>query len=167
MFTIVHLHLLLNHLPIIVTGLGLLLVALAVWRADDYLARVALWFLVGGAVSALPTYLTGSGAEHAVRDLPGVTRPIMIMQAHSNMALIAAIVVGVLGAYALWALWRYRRPATLPRVVMWVTLVGALVGSGLMAYSGLLGGEIRHTEVRPGFVPPARGPAAGDTSVRD
>jgi len=165
MFTIVHLHLLLNHLPIIVTGLGLLLVALAVWRADDYLARVALWFLVGGAVSALPTYLTGDGAEHAVRDLPGVTRPIM--QAHSNMALVAAIVVGVLGAYALWALWRYRRPATLPRVVMLVTLVGALVGSGLMAYTGLLGGEIRHTEVRPGFVPPARRPAAGDTLVRD
>jgi uncharacterized membrane protein len=164
MFTTVHLHLLLNHLPIIVTGLGWLLITLAAWRADDYLARVALWFLVGGAVSALPTYLTGSGASQAVRNLPGVTRPLI--SAHSNMAVIAAIVVGVLGAYALWALWRYRRPAYLPRIVVRITFVGALVGSGLMAYTGLLGGQIRHTEVRPGFVPPApRAATAGDTSA--
>ena len=66
MFSIVHLHLLLNHLPIIVTGLGLLLVALAVWRADDYLARVALWFLVGGAVSALNRWCSSARQ----RDMP-------------------------------------------------------------------------------------------------
>jgi hypothetical protein len=55
MFTTVHLHLLLNHLPIIITGLALVLVAVAAWRKDDYLARIGLVFLVGGALSALPT----------------------------------------------------------------------------------------------------------------
>jgi uncharacterized membrane protein len=163
-YSIVHLHLLLNHVPIIITGLALLLVAFAAWRHDDYLARVAFVFFVGGALSALPTYLTGEGAEDAVEDLPGVTK--QLIETHSDMALIAAIVVGVLGVVALWALWRYRRPATLPTGVVRVVLVGAAAGAGLMAYTGLLGGQIRHTEVRPGYVAPERGThrASGEDS---
>lgn len=159
MFTAVHLHLLLNHLPIIITGLGLLLIAIAAWRRDDYLARVALSFFVLSALSALPTYFTGNGAEHAIKGLPGVTREII--HKHEDIALFAAIGVGVLGVFALWALWRYRRPTTVPVGVVRVTLAGALVATGLMAYTGLLGGQIRHTEVRPGFVPAAdsAGPA--------
>ena len=153
MFSTVHLHRLLNHVPIIITGLGFALVAYAAWRNDDYLARVALVFFVGGALSALPTYLTGEGAEDAVEDLPGVTK--QLIETHSDMALIAAIVVGVLGVVALWALWRYRRPAILPTGIVRLIVVGALVGTGLMAYTGLLGGQVRHTEVRSGFVAPA------------
>ena len=152
MFTIVHLHLLLNHLPIIVVALGLVLVALAAWRRDDSIARVAFAFFVAGAIVALPTYLTGEGSENAVINLPGVTEALI--DGHKEMAFIAAIVTGVLGAFALWSLWRHRRSAVLPHTIVRVVLVGALVSSGLMAYTGLLGGQIRHTEVRPDFVPP-------------
>lgn len=153
MFSTVHLHLLLNHLPIIVTALALLVLVIAMWRHNELLLRVSLWFFVGGAVSALPTYLTGEGAEHAVKHMPGVTEALI--EKHSDIALIAAIVVGVLGLMALYALWRYQRPAMIPRPLVLTVLLAAVVGSGLMAYTGLLGGEIRHTEVRPGFVPPA------------
>jgi uncharacterized membrane protein len=152
MFTIVHLHLLLNHLPIIITALALVLVAIAAWRRDDYLARIALAFLVGGALSALPTYLTGSGAEHAVINLPDVSREMI--EQHEDIALIAALVVGALGVLSAWALWRYRRPAIVPPMIVRTLLAGAIIGASLMAYTGLLGGQIRHSEVRPGFVPP-------------
>ncbi|MGZ8379040.1 MAG: DUF2231 domain-containing protein [Gemmatirosa sp.] len=153
MYSLAHLHLLLNHLPIIVTGLGLLLLAVAVARRRDELARVALAFFVGGGLSALPTYLTGEPAEETVENLPGVTEAII--ERHEDAALVAAILVGALGAFALWALWRYRRPGALPGWVVRVALVAAVVGSGAMAWTGLLGGEVRHTEIRPDFVPPA------------
>lgn len=153
MFTTVHLHLLINHLPIIITALGLVLVGLAAWRHDDSIARVAFAFFVGGAISALPTYLTGEGSEDAVINLPGVTEALI--DQHQEIALIAAIALGVLGTYALWALWRHRRPAVLSPTIVRVALAGALVSSGLMAYTGLLGGQIRHTEIRSGFVAPA------------
>jgi uncharacterized membrane protein len=152
-YSAAHLHLIINHLPIIITGLGLLLIAIAAWRRDDYLARVALSFFVLSALSALPTYLSGEAAEHIVEKLPGVTKEII--ERHQDIALISASVIGVLGAFALLVLWRYRRPATVPVGVVRLTLAGALVATGLMAYTGLLGGEIRHTEVRPGFVAPA------------
>ncbi|MEO8623258.1 MAG: DUF2231 domain-containing protein [bacterium] len=155
MYTLAHVHLILNHLPIIITGIALLLAAVAAWRRDDYLVRVALSLLVLAALSALPTYLTGEDAEHAVIDMPGVTRELI--HDHEDMALIAACVVGALGTFALWALWRYRRPVVIPTLLVRATVVGALIGTALMAYTGLLGGEIRHTEVRSGFVAPARG----------
>ena len=156
MYSLAHVHLLLNHIPIIVTMLGLLLVAVAMWRHSDYLARVAMSFFVGGALSALPTYLTGDPAEHTVIHLPGVTREVI--HSHQDAALIAAIFVGVLGLFALWAIWNFWSTPLLPSWVVRVALVASIIGSGLMAWTGLLGGEVRHTEVRPGFVAPA-GPA--------
>jgi len=151
MFTVVHLHLLLNHLPIIVTALALALLVVAVWRGDDTLTRTGLVFLVGAALSALPAYLTGEGAEDAVEKLPGVTEALI--ERHSDIALVAAIIVGALGAVALFGLWRYRRPVPVPRGFLLFVIIGSFAGSGLMAWTGLLGGEIRHTEVRPGYVP--------------
>ncbi|MDQ2768525.1 MAG: hypothetical protein M3Y30_15390 [Gemmatimonadota bacterium] len=156
MYSLTHLHLLLNHVPIIVTVLGLLLVAVATWRKSDALARVALAFFVGGALSALPTYLTGDSAEHTVLHMPGVTRAVI--EAHSNAALISAIFVGALGVFALWSLWRFRSNALLPAWVVRVALAASIIGSGLMSWTGLLGGEVRHTEVRPGFVAPPAPP---------
>lgn len=159
MFTVVHLHLLLNHLPIVVTALALALLLVAVWRADDTLTRTGLVFLVGAALSALPTYLSGEGAEDAAEKLPGVTEAIV--EQHSDIALVAAIVVGALGVAALWGLWRYRRPVRVPHAFLLVMIIGTFAGAGLMAYTGLLGGEIRHTEVRPGYVPAGDGAALG------
>ena len=88
MFTTVHLHLLINHLPIIITALGLVLVGLAAWRHDDSIARVAFAFFVGGAISALPTYLTGEGSEEAVINLPGVTEALI----DSSASLISGLI---------------------------------------------------------------------------
>lgn len=158
MFSTVHLHLLPNHLPIIVPIIGLVLLLLAAWRDSNPLARVGLALLATGALAALPAYLTGEGAEEAVEHLPGVTESLI--EQHSNFALVAAIAIGVVGLVALWTLWRYRRPVAVPALLVRVTLLGAMISCGLMAYTGLLGGEIRHTEVRPGYVPASNGAAA-------
>ena len=131
MFTVVHLHLLLNHLPVIVTALALVLLVVAAWRGDDTLTRTGLAFLVGSALSALPTYLTGEGAEDAVEKLPGVTEALV--ERHSDIALVASIAVGALGVVALFGLWRYRRPVRVPRGFLLLVIIGSLAGSGLMA----------------------------------
>lgn len=146
MYTGAHLHLILNHWPIIVPMIGLLLLAFAWLRHAEPAARTGLALLVGGALAALPVYLTGEDAEHAVERAPGVTEALI--EQHADAALTGSLVLGVLGVFALWALWRYRRPTALPRWVLTASLGGALASSGLMAWVGLLGGEIRHTEVR-------------------
>ena len=93
--------------------------------------------------------------------MPGVTKALI--DRHEDAALVATILVGLLGAFALWTLWRYRRSTALPAWVLRVSLLAALVGSGAMAVTGFLGGQIRHTEIRSDFVPPASG--AGEAPV--
>lgn len=135
--------------------IAMVLAAIAVLRPNATVARVALSLMALGGIAALPTYLSGQRAEDAVDRLPDVTEALL--EQHQESALRAAVFVGILGAFALWALWRYRREEPLPRWVMRTALIGAVIGSALMGYTGLLGGRIRHTEVRPGYVAPAAG----------
>src|SRR5437773_11143022 len=62
-----HLHLILNHIPIIGTiiGLGLFIVSL-VGDTDD-LKRASLLVFAGVALLALATFLSGVGAQGAIR----------------------------------------------------------------------------------------------------
>lgn len=151
MIKTVHLHLILNHWPIIVPMLGFLLVAIASLRGSEPTGRVGLAFLVGGAVALLPAYFTGEGAEHSVRRAPGVTE--MVIDQHADAALWGVLVLGAVGGFALWSLWRFRAPGVLPRWVLAAALGGSLLASTVMARVGLLGGQIRHSEVRAN--PPA------------
>lgn len=66
--TPVHLHLLLNHVPVpvlgVVFGLLILLGGIA-WRRAD-VARTAMALFVAAGLAAIPTYLSGEPAEEAV-----------------------------------------------------------------------------------------------------
>lgn len=156
MYSLAHVHLLLNHFPIILTAIGLLFAILGVVQRKDEMTRLALAFFIAGGLFAIPTYFTGDDAAHAVGHLPGVTRGYIGQ--HEDAAFAASIVLGIVALFAILALWRYRRPVPLPRWVVWVTLIGGLFTSSSMARTGLLGGEIRHTEVRPAGAPGATPP---------
>jgi hypothetical protein len=141
----VHLHLLLNHVPVIGTIIGLCLLAWAVFRADPGIARATLGLFTILAVVALATFLTGEPAEEAVEGLAGVTEGSI--ERHEEAALLATIALGVLGAASLGALVWFRR-RTLPRRVMVLVLALAVVPAGAMAWTASLGGQIRHSELR-------------------
>ena len=148
-----HIHLLLNHLPIIGAIVGLLLLVTAVVRKSDELKRVSLAAFVLTALITVPVYLTGEPTADIVERLPDVTEALV--DEHQDAALISFIAVGVLGAIALWGLWRYRLAQILPQQVITISMILAIITSGLMVWTGGLGGQIRHTEVRRGFVVPA------------
>jgi uncharacterized membrane protein len=145
----VHIHLLLNHIPVIGMLIGLVVLALGVWRKNDSWTRLALGLFVVVAVASLATMLTGEGAEEAVERLPGVTDAVI--EPHEEAAKLAAMGAYVLGAISLAGLvWVRRRP--LPRTLTVIVLPVALLVAGLMAYTATLGGQIRHTEIRAGAV---------------
>lgn len=141
----VHLHLLLNHVPVLGVVFGVLLYGAARFRRDDAFARFALGFSAALAVVALVVYLTGEPAEEAVENLPGVSDAII--ERHEDAALLATIAMGSFGALALGALVRFRRRA----IPLWVTASGLIASIGLTAVMGWtanLGGQIRHSEIR-------------------
>ena len=143
----VHLHLLANHVPILGTLFALILLAASFFVAPDVLRRTALVVLIVSAVAGAVAYFTGEPAEDAIRGFPGVQRALI--HEHEEMAEVAWIVTGIVGLLALIVLVRWRRTA-IPRGVAVGAFVVTAVASGLMGYTGLLGGRIRHTEIRPG-----------------
>ena len=66
-----HLHLMLNHIPVVGMPFGLALVSLAFLRKSEELKRISLGFITIIALLAIPVYLTGEPAEELVENLPG------------------------------------------------------------------------------------------------
>ena len=77
MVNLVHLHLLLNHVPTIgtIVALGLLLLAFA--KKSNELTRASLAIFFAIALVSLPTYMTGYSAQRALKDRPGISAPLV------------------------------------------------------------------------------------------
>lgn len=139
-----HIHLMLNHVPVLGTVFGLALLAWGLLRRNSALERAALVTFVLLALAAIPVYLTGGAAEESVEHVAGMTEGAM--EAHEEAALLALIGIELLGVVALGALLlaRTRFAALLTRSVLAV----ALTTTGLMAWTANLGGRIRHSELQ-------------------
>jgi len=149
-----HIHLLLNHFPTVgmIIGLGLYLVAL--FLKSDHLKHASLVIFVGISLLAIPTYISGNGAQSTICQAkpeypcadPTISKPRI--EAHESAALVAFAVMEVLGAFAWLGLWQYRRIARISHWNLAVVLLLAVVTFGLMANAANIGGDIRHPEIR-------------------
>jgi hypothetical protein len=156
-----HVHLVSNHIPVLGTAFGLVLLVYAAARRDEGVKRVALGVFAVVALLALPVFFTGEPAEGVVENAPGISEPLI--EAHESAALAALVAVELLGALALAGLiatWRGRRP--LSPLVTRATVLVSLIAAGLMARTANLGGKIHHTEIRAGAVPPVEAEAEHD-----
>lgn len=143
-----HLHLLFNHLPILGTLFGLLILAGGFFLKNDAVKRTALGMFVLSGILAIPAYLTGEGAEEIVESLPGVTENLI--EAHEEMANIFLWMVGALGLIAAATFYTDLRAKKAAPMLYTLTFVAAI---GTMVFAqrvGASGGEIRHTEIRSG-----------------
>lgn len=150
--TAVHLHLALNHLPVIGVPLATLLLLVGWRRRSHELLTAAATGLVLLALSTVAVQQSGEGSEEIVEGLPGVDHEWV--EEHEEAAEVTLVVVGVTGAVALLYLLLAARPereAVTRRLLVGLLLLAALasVSLGRTAY---VGGQVRHPEVRP---PPA------------
>lgn len=142
-----HLHLLVNHAPIFGSLFALALLIASYFTAADTFRRAAFVVLILTAIAGAAANLSGDAAEDAIRGFPGVKRDVI--HEHEEMGDKAYYLAGVLGVLSLGALVRWRRRPIPANVTLIAALATAFVG-GAMVYTGLLGGRVRHTEVRPG-----------------
>jgi uncharacterized membrane protein len=141
-----HLHLVVNHFPIIGTifGLGILITGLLL--KNNSVKNIAYSLLVVAAVFAALSMGTGEGAEEMVEDLPSVGK--QIIHEHEELAEKFALVLYATGALALIALFLSYKKNSLEKYVALATVGLALVAVVLAKEVGTSGGEIRHTEIR-------------------
>jgi hypothetical protein len=143
---VVHLHLLLNHIPTVGFGIGVALFvgALVAKSRDVKRAALSILFLTG-AVTIL-TYVTGSDAKAAVASTPDVSTAQI--DAHETAALVAFAFMQATAFFSWLGLWTWRRLGDLAGWNQTTILILAVITFGLMARAANLGGEIRHPEIR-------------------
>ncbi len=146
----VHLHLLITHLPVFGSILGAFVLGYGLWVKNDHTKIAAYLLFVLSAIGAGIAYLTGEGAEEAVEDLPGVSE--MIMKQHEQFAMYALISLLILGALSLVSLFLTYKKSVFANTFSLITMVVSLISFALVAQTGNLGGQIRHTEIRTGAV---------------
>jgi uncharacterized membrane protein len=143
----VQMHLALTHVPVVLSLVGLIMLAVAVFIKNPTITKLSYILIFIAGIAAIPVFLTGDGTEEAVENLPGVSEAII--ERHEDVAKLAMISIAAAGFAALAALFSFRwQIAT--RVLKVVVLLLAITSGGLMAQTAHLGGQIRHTEIRTG-----------------
>lgn len=146
-----HLHMVVNHFPIIgvIFGLGILITGIVL--KNNTIKNVSYILFVVAALFAAASMYTGEGAEEIVEDLPNVGHKII--HEHEEMAEKLAIVLYILGAFSLVGFYLNFKKHTKANLVSYVVLVIALIAVFLGQQTGTTGGEIRHTEIRDSSTP--------------
>ena len=85
-----HIHLLLNHIPVLGTLLVLALLAFAAARRSPGRTRDALGVLAVLGVVSVVVYLTGGAAEDSVENLPGISERMIESHEESSSKSVVA-----------------------------------------------------------------------------
>ncbi len=141
-----HLHLMINHIPVIGLPGAVLLLLYAVVRKSEEVQRVAFGAIILVAILTIGVYLSGQAAENMVKKLPGVTEEAI--GRHEDVADLSLILIEALGVLALAGLFFLRRSGSIPKWLVSLVFVFSLITALVVGYTANRGGEIRHSEIR-------------------
>jgi uncharacterized membrane protein len=142
-----HIHLALNHVPVVGLPVVVLLLAWGVVRRSPEVTRASLGLLVLLAAVTIVVQLTGEPAEDLVEGLPGVFESGI--ERHEEAALIGSIGMSALGVLGCFGLWRLRTGKAVQGWYLPVLLAGGVALSVYFGWVANLGGQVRHSEIRP------------------
>jgi hypothetical protein len=155
-----HLHIILNHVPVIGIPFGTALLIWGFLRKSQEVKIAAFLVFVAIALVTIPTYVTGKAAEDIVEDLPGVSENLI--ENHESAATIALIATSILGGLALVRLLMASRFAAVGGPMTVLVFILSLGVSGWLARTANLGGQIRHSEIRDSPASIGENEAEGD-----
>lgn len=140
-----HLHLIVNHLPIVGSLLALPLLLLTLWRRQRAMLDASVVLLVLAALGGGAAWLSGGEAEEIVEDLPGIREATI--EEHEEIAEVGGVLMIVAGAVGVGAWFMTRRKdGPVPLLAAAAPLVVTAVASVALGLAGQSGGQIRHPE---------------------
>ena len=158
-----HLHIVLNHFPLIGSLFVLGLLIASAYMKNDGMRRVSLILFVVLGLLAIPTYITGAAAGWAYQGRPDMST--QILDAHRDAALLAFVFLGLTGIASWLVLWRERRFARTSNAGLYTVLALGCVALLTTIETGSLGGTVLRPELREGAMAEATGLTAGIESA--
>ncbi len=141
-----HLHLALNHVPVLGTPFLIVLLLWSWARGQLVTQRFCLWLFVVLAAASVAIKFTGDFAAEKVGAQPGFDK--VLIEQHEQAADQATTGVFFMGIAAVVALFVSRRGRPAPKWSLALLALLALVTFVLMARTANFGGHIRHPEIR-------------------
>lgn len=141
-----HLHLALNHVPVLGIFFSLVLFLTGMIRRSEEVKRISLWGFVLLALFSIGLKYTGDFAFQALHRESWLDPAIVAKHEDAaNRAVTGAVVLGLLAAGDLVLSRRMKTTVTWINGVILVAAVGTFI---LLLAAANLGGDIRHVEVR-------------------
>jgi uncharacterized membrane protein len=137
-----YLHLLSNHFPILGSLFGVLLLVVALVKPNLHTTLSAYLILLVSGIGGILAYFTGEPAEESIEHVAGISHKLI--HVHEEMAENALIFVFLLTAAAVVGLWAERAQWKNAKKIERFTLVVGIIAFILFAFTGYLGGHIRH-----------------------
>jgi hypothetical protein len=147
-----HIHLLITHLPIFGSILGGLVLFYGIWTKSNQTKIAAYGLFIISSFGAGIAYLTGEAAEESVELLPGIIEATI--EKHEDFAIYALISLIILGVVSTLAIFLTLKKSPLTRLLAFVIFIFSLFSFGIVARTGYLGGQIRHSEIVKGLTTP-------------
>ena len=143
---VAHYHLVLNHLPIIIPVVGLLVLIGGFIVKSEIVKRTAYCIFILGAITAFAAIVTGDGAEHVVKHIDGISKDLI--HEHEEKAEVFALLSYALGIGSIAALWSNWKKKLYANYIALAIVVYCLTVLYFGQQTGTTGGEIRHSEIR-------------------
>jgi len=144
-FTLIEMHLALNHAPFFTILFGVLFLIYGVIKKEKLFLRIGFAFIAVSAVVSALVFLSGEMAHDTVARFAGVEHEdIELHETAAKYLLITMVVLGLLMAYGHFKFGGDKTPN-------WfgiVTIIISFSALFLLIHTQKLGGEIRHPEVR-------------------
>jgi uncharacterized membrane protein len=144
-----HLHMVVNHFPIIGTIFGFIILIIGLALKNKTLQNTSYGLFVVAAIFGAISMGTGEGAEELVEDMPN--RGKQIIHEHEELAEKLAILLYVLGGLSLVGMYLNFKNNSKAKLLSFLILGISTAGLLLVQKVGTSGGEIRHTEIRADF----------------
>ncbi len=160
-----HLHLVVNHFPIIVPILAMGILIVGIILKNNTVKNTAYALFIVSAVFAAFSMGTGDGAEEAVEDMATVGK--QVIHEHEEMAEKLAIVLYFLAIISIGGIYLNIKNHSKAKWVSYAALLVAIVGIFFAKETGTTGGEVRHTEIRSDSKPNSSAIEQSKSEIKD
>ena len=143
-----HLHLIVNHLPIIFPIVGIIILLIGIFSKSEVTKRNAYVIFMLGAITSIAAMMTGENAENSATKIAGLSESLI--EKHADISEIFAILTYVLGGISLVALILSFKNSVISKYAPFSVGILAIVCVFFGQKVGTTGGEIKHTEIRTG-----------------
>lgn len=141
-----HLHLFVNHFPIIGLFFGFLILLFGIIKNNATLKSTAYVIFIFCTIMGKISMMTGDKAEHIVEEMTGFSHDYI--HEHEEAAELFMKPLYILGLVSIFGLVSVVKKRSSEKIVSICTILIAAICLFLSKNVGTSGGEIRHTEIR-------------------